>query len=89
VVSTDCPSGPREILVDGRYGELVPMRDPAALADAMARTLDHPPDRAQLMRSVQGRGFTVGEAASAYLQALRLTAHGSPDLPRPTLAPVA
>lgn len=40
VVATDCPTGPSEILQDGRYGELVPMRDPQALAAAMGRTLD-------------------------------------------------
>ncbi len=74
VVSTDCVSGPREILADGRHGELVPVGDEVALAGAMARTLDHPPDRAQLVCSVQGRGFTVGEAAQRYLQALHLTA---------------
>lgn len=43
VVSTDCGAGPREILADGRYGRLVPPRDPAALAEAMARTLEGPP----------------------------------------------
>lgn len=35
VLSTDCPSGPREILEDGRYGHLVPVRDPAAIVTAM------------------------------------------------------
>ncbi|HVT91024.1 MAG TPA: glycosyltransferase [Tepidisphaeraceae bacterium] len=36
-VSTDCPSGPREILGNGQYGLLVPVRDPQRLADAMFR----------------------------------------------------
>ncbi len=40
VVSTDCPDGPREILEDGRHGELVPMRDAEALAAAIARALE-------------------------------------------------
>lgn len=35
VVAADCPSGPREVLCEGRYGELVPMRQPKALADAL------------------------------------------------------
>ena len=42
VVSTDCPSGPAEILMQGRYGKLVPVGDVGALATAMARTLDEP-----------------------------------------------
>jgi glycosyltransferase involved in cell wall biosynthesis len=40
VVSTDCPSGPREILEDGRWGLLVPVCDSTALAQAIANTLD-------------------------------------------------
>lgn len=35
LVATDCPSGPREILADGRYGQLVPVGDTGALAQAI------------------------------------------------------
>ena len=39
VVSTDCPWGPREILADGVFGELVPVGDADQLGAAMARAL--------------------------------------------------
>ncbi len=39
VVATDCPSGPREILQDGRYGSLVPVGDVRAMAQAIDHTL--------------------------------------------------
>lgn len=45
VVSTDCPSGPAEILEQGRFGRLVAVGDVAALADAIVWTLDNPPER--------------------------------------------
>jgi glycosyltransferase involved in cell wall biosynthesis len=40
VVSTDCPSGPSEILDGGRFGRLVPVGDDAAMAQAIEATLD-------------------------------------------------
>lgn len=65
VVSTDCPTGPAEILEDGRYGRLVPVGDEAALAEAIVATLDHPPEREALR--ARGREFSVERAAGRYL----------------------
>lgn len=42
VVATDCLTGPRELLDDGRLGELVPVGDTDALAAAIEKTLAHP-----------------------------------------------
>ena len=69
VVSTDCPSGPREVLEDGRWGALVPVGDADALALAMEAALDDasPPD-------VRARAaeFTVEQAVAGYARALGL-----------------
>lgn len=40
VVSTDCPTGPNEILEGGRWGQLVPVGDAVALSKALAVALD-------------------------------------------------
>jgi glycosyltransferase involved in cell wall biosynthesis len=50
VISTDCPSGPGEILENGKRGLLVPVHDEAALAAAMVRMLSDQPLRAELAR---------------------------------------
>jgi glycosyltransferase involved in cell wall biosynthesis len=68
VVSTDCPSGPDEILAGGRYGRLVPVGDDAALADAIAGTLDDRIDREALRK--RAREFDVDSAVARYLEVL-------------------
>ena len=71
VVATDCPSGPREILADGRYGPLVPVGDWRALADAMQGILDKPTDSDSLREAV--REYTAEASASRYLDILGVT----------------
>ncbi|MDY7025841.1 MAG: glycosyltransferase [Pseudomonadota bacterium] len=39
LVSTDCPSGPREILDGGKYGVLVPMKDVKAMTAGIIKVL--------------------------------------------------
>lgn len=75
VVATDCPSGPREILGGGRYGPLVPIRDPQALAQAIGETLDRPLG-ADLL---QGRAadFSLAAVTRRYLEVLGLAPNGS------------
>ena len=53
VVSTDCPSGPSEILERGQYGSLVPVGDERALADAMLETLAEPPSPEKLRQRAE------------------------------------
>lgn len=68
VVSTDCPSGPAEILAGGRYGRLVPVGDEAALAEAMRATLDDPPAREALQRRAEA--FSIDRAIQRYEELL-------------------
>ncbi len=68
VVSTDCPSGPSEILCDGKYGPLVPIGDHVALADSIKETLDDPIDSETLQK--RANDFSVEEIAEQYLDVL-------------------
>lgn len=68
VVSTDCPSGPREILLDGKFGQLVPMGDSQALANSMAESLAATHDTAALKARAQD--FSIDKATDRYLELL-------------------
>ena len=68
VVSTNCPSGPSEILEDGRFGRLVPVRDVDALTRAMSDALQSSHDSAKLKRRAQD--FSVDRVAKQYLDLL-------------------
>ena len=76
VVSTDCPSGPAEVLAGGKYGRLVPVGDEAALARAICATLEKAPPRERLIE--RGRFFSGDRAVEQY-ERLLLGTNAAPD----------
>ena len=75
-VSTDCPSGPAEILQQGRYGPLVPIGDAAAMAEAMRDTLSHPLPADTLRAAVDE--YRAPLSAARYLDYMGLSSNSSP-----------
>jgi len=69
VISTDCPSGPTEILENGRLGTLVPVGDINALAGAMSKAISTA-DQPDLQNRVQD--FGLEETVNKYLQILKV-----------------
>jgi len=63
VVSTDCPSGPAEILACGRYGRLVPVGDDEAMAEAILATLEAPIPPERLKARAAEFGYETSIAA--------------------------
>jgi glycosyltransferase involved in cell wall biosynthesis len=64
VVSTDCPSGPFEILDGGKYGPLVKVGDYIGLSKAIEATIDNSTPREELIeRSLL---FTIENSADSY-----------------------
>jgi len=74
VVSTDCPSGPSEILDGGNYGALVPPGDAPAMAQAILATIENPPESESHARRVAD--YSMGPITGQYLGML-IRAHGS------------
>jgi len=68
VVSTNCRSGPAEILSGGEYGALVPVGDAAAMAEAIASALDHPLPAASL--KARAAEFSLDVICDQYLDML-------------------
>lgn len=69
VISTNCPSGPSEILEEGVWGDLVPVGDHETLAHAIDRQLTTPRIRDV---EVRARDFSLHVVVKRYLEALHL-----------------
>lgn len=69
VVSTDCPSGPKEILNHGAYGHLVKINDSSAFADAIISSLNNP---APVVPKLFFQKYEVETATLSYMKILSL-----------------
>ncbi|PQJ97014.1 glycosyltransferase [Chromatium okenii] len=71
VVATDCPTGPREALGNGRWGKLVPVGDAAALANALHDSLRDSAARRSQPEAIEPYRVEIASAAYAlFLQEL-------------------
>jgi glycosyltransferase involved in cell wall biosynthesis len=66
VVATDCPGGSSEILMAGKYGGLVEMKNPTLLAQSVIHTLTTSPDPTTLKE--RGQMFSMEASAKKYLE---------------------
>jgi len=71
VISTDCPSGPSEILEGGKHGRLVPVGDADALANAMLELLDGKLHFSSAVLQKRATAFAPDTAVLPYLRLLR------------------
>jgi len=70
VISTDCPSGPAEILENGRLGSLVPVGDANALAESILAALEAEQPAERVGSSLDK--FTLASVTEQYLAVLGL-----------------
>jgi glycosyltransferase involved in cell wall biosynthesis len=64
VIATDCPNGPREILMDGKIGILIPAAQPQIMAEAIKRTIMKPGSTSPLVE--RAADFSIKKAGDAY-----------------------
>ena len=70
VVSTNCPGGHEEVLNKGKFGKLVPVKDPEKMAEAILETLKNPPDPEFI--KLAAKPYTISASTDAYLKAFGL-----------------
>lgn len=70
LVSTDCKSGPKEILSNGLYGKLVAVGDVKGIAEAIISSLDEPVDSEALRQRVAD--FSLEKVVTEYQKVLNL-----------------
>lgn len=73
IVATDCSRSMATLLGHGAMGDLVPVGDEQALADAIARM--RPSSQDQDLSLAQARRFTIEDAAEAYLRVMSRLCH--------------
>lgn len=68
IVATDCPTGPAEILADGKAGLLVPVGDAEAMAEAMNRVLSNDVMRKNIVEAMdkQAANFSFDQTGKLF-----------------------
>jgi len=84
-VSTDCPSGPSEILGGGAYGPLTPVGDVEALRGAMIERLAAPRDAERL--KARAAEFSAARTVSRYADLIKSLAPAPAGQVIPDIAP--
>lgn len=69
-VATDCPTGPREVLQEGRFGYLVPVGDPEAMAASILEAVANPVPAERLTEAVAP--FREATVLDRHFEVLRL-----------------
>ncbi len=66
IISTDCPSGPKEILSNGSYGKLIPVNDVDAMASAITASINENIDKNKLYR--QASYISLDKIVNTYIK---------------------
>lgn len=77
IVSTDCETGPRELLTPDQDALVVPTDNPDALADALLRVINQPEDASRLGAAARRKAgdFALEQIAARWDALLRATAN--------------
>lgn len=70
VVSTDCPTGPVEILINEQYGRLVPVGNEKEMANAIEKTLSAPDENKQHLTQTIRTKYDSKLIAAQYLSTI-------------------
>ncbi len=80
VVSTRCPTGPDEILLDGRVGRLIEVDDAESMAESVLELLSDGSIRQHLGEKARARAldFSLDQSVSAYGAIIKRMLEGAP-----------
>jgi glycosyltransferase involved in cell wall biosynthesis len=79
IISTNCPTGPSEILKNGSYGPLIPIGDVDAMEKALLDILAAPPSKARLQ--ARAEDFDIKKISNQYLEVLFGPSQNGPSSP--------
>jgi glycosyltransferase involved in cell wall biosynthesis len=68
VVSTNCPSGPSEILNEGEFGYLCAVKNPLELSNTISKAVAFPLNKEMLQKNSQQ--YAIGEIVTKYIDIL-------------------